>query len=226
MLKYIIFALALSANLLGYNDERTEVLNDKKSLDFSDTNGRLNQITLVGSQYYSGKSNLGIEENTNLKTIIVNHPPAETIIRLSYLPGVETYALYNISTYNFDYLPKSLPFLKTLQFTINCGVPLEGIIEDVSKLEHLENLVIVPSNYYYSHGFKRIFERFSFTDQEMEALSKLYRLKRLIIHVMDVDIFENIEFDMDQLEILQKLLPHTQIIVKLQTSSKTITLHQ
>lgn len=85
---------------------------------------------------------------------------------------------------------------------------LANFLENISKLELLENLNI-----------KSLGSLSTFTEQEIESLSKMYKLKNLNIMISKY-CDEKYEFDQEILEILRNLLPNTNVNILIENHSR------
>ena len=188
------------------------------NLDFSEEYPNLSKIELRDESHfdldhpekplYLAKEDAGLGKNVNLKEIFIDHVYAQTPVSLSYLPSVEHYHLWwGIGLHDFDYLSQALPNLKTLSlglFDYDKNRVKRAIqLENISKLERLENLNFSTSTPHWGPTL-------SFSDKEIEALSKMHKLKNITIEIRK-ERHENVFFDPEVLQTLKYLLPNLKI---------------
>jgi hypothetical protein len=189
--------------------------NGLSSLDFSTVYPKLKGLNLytipdnVNSSFqYLASDDAGLGKNVSLKQIFVWDKCSQTPVSLSYLPSVEDYEAYGEILDDFDYLSRAMPSLKTLIFKVKCGLFAKEelpMLENISKLEFLENLVIkIDSS---AEG------AFAFTDQEINALSRMDHLKNLTVNIMSYT--KKKEVDRGKLQMLRDLLPNTRVEVNI-----------
>lgn len=192
------------------------------SLDFSKIYPKLNRLELFDRKVtswepkekleYLAQDDAGLSKNINLKVIYAWNDYCQIPISLSYLPSVESFQNFlNGPYHDFDYLSQSLPSLKTLIYSAALEYPkgtsfrekLPIRLNNISKLELLENLTIDTNSDQWGSR--------TFTDQELEALSKMHRLKNFTLKITYYNKFEKPAFDKETLQILRNLLPNTKV---------------
>lgn len=190
----------------------------------------------LGDPQYLAKDDAGLGKNVNLKELTVSGIYPQIPVSLSYLPSVEYFKCLDYSRggdvvfHNLDYLSRALPSLKTLELCFYSSVEIKRkqfavLFENISRSELLENLYFNTyiDTWGVAYTYKTIKKdgafytnpergTLTFTDQEIEALSKMLGLKNLRISIrrhMNWDV--KIEFDQAKLQLLKNLLPNTNI---------------
>lgn len=216
-------------------------------LDFSEYLPNLVQLALFPhswnwSDIYLAKDDAGLHKNVNLKKLEVAGMHPQIPISLSYLPSVEHYKVFSYSSEgdvavrNLNYLSRVLPSLKTLELyfeRLSSSIRRETfpmLFENISKLELLEDLYIDTrvqewgiSYIYYIYDTERdlyivpVLGILTFTDQEIEVLSKMSSLKNLCINILSTSKKVKMQFDPEKLQLLRELLPNTNIEINVGT---------
>lgn len=172
------------------------------NLDFSREFPKISEFWFIygDSNYYEiAKNDLGLGKNINLKSVYALTYDSQIPVSLAYLPGVEYYHASR-AFHDFDYLASSFPYLKSLSYEHcdrNARQNLPAIYENISQLKLLKNFRI------------SVIGVLNFTDQELEALSKMHHLKTFEIHL--TSFFTTAVFDQKSLQLLKDLLPNTEI---------------
>lgn len=232
MFKLIIFSILLLSiispnnTLYGYDDvwyevygQHTVTLGERTtSLDFS-KNFPLLKTLFIKNQYidhepyhtYLAKDDMGLRENVNLKEVDVTTEYTQIPVSLSYLPNVEIYtASAGYVLDDFSYLSQVFPFLKTLNTGVGYDHSPEKLIrqfENIGKLKYLEHFNFNVQNWPLDSN-----HRVTLPDQAIEALSKMYNLKKLTFEIVKYT-YEDDDFNQEQLRILRSVLPNTEVTV-------------
>lgn len=223
-MKYLTLFLIIIFNLISapadyidysaINVFNAYVNDGSTSLDFSEIKPHLNDLTLYSCRgssldvVYLASDDAGLSKNVYLKKLVAFSDYVQAPIAKSYLPNVEYYKLFlGVPLYDFDYLHRSLPSLKTVDISSALDPSfrerLAIRLENISKLSLLENLTI--------NSYEKEWPIHAFTDEELIALSKMHNLKKLNLEITYFNEFEKHKFDSEQRKLLATFLPNTQI---------------